>query len=198
MNKNYIEGIHPTTGEILKVSVTGNFPFKDPVTNEFIVDEAGQIILPGRERERFARLDASRQEISDPRPMSSAVAFAPDVTPEQEVLRLIASSDARMLANYERASQSDQEFFDDDDFSVPEEGGVDNMTSPFEFVRDLVAGKEVPRALKGSFIRTEAPVPEAKEAPPLPPSGKAAKRSKKASDDHPELPFPEEDGEGGQ
>lgn len=157
---NFVEGIHPVTGEILKVQVNGNFPFKNPETNEFIVDAAGAVVVPGRERERFARLDSQRREVPDPRPMSSAVAFAFDITPEEEVRRLIASSQARIDANYARAEESDVEFYDDDDldFGSADHGGVDNMTSPFEFVRDAVMGDEVPRGLLGMFKRKETDV----------------------------------------
>lgn len=186
----YVEGINPKTGEILKVAVTGNFPFKDPITNHFIVDDSGVVAIPGRERERFARLDASRHEIIDPRPMSAAIAFAPDVSPEEEVRRLIAAADRQVAANYARAEESDLEFYDDDDFETPEEGGIDNAKSPFEFVRDLVANRDVPRALQGYFKQPETAVPAPDVAEPLPPTGKAAKRAPKVSAE-PELPLEE-------
>lgn len=146
----YVEGVNPTTGEILKVEVTGNFPFKDPVTNEFIIDKNGQVVTPGRERERFARLDSQRREVPDPRPMASAVAFAFDVTPEEEVRRLIASADRRVLENYAKADASGMDFFDDD-FETDDNNGIDDARSPFEFVRDLVSGVDVPRPLVGAF-----------------------------------------------
>lgn len=190
----YVEGVNPNTGEILKVEVKGNFPFKNPETNEFIIDNAGQVITPGRERERFARLDSQRREIPDPRPMSSAVAFAFDVTPEEEVRRLIASADRRVLENYARADASDVDFYDDD-FEVPEEGGVDNAQSPFEFVRDLVAGQDVPRGLKGMFKPSIEADSDGDVAEPLPPKGKAAKRAVKPSNDD---STPEGKDEGGQ
>lgn len=191
--RNYIEGVHPKTGEVLRVAVVGNFPYKDPKTNHFIVDDSGNIILPGRVRERHVRLDSKRQEVPDPRPMSSAVAFAADVSPEEEVRRLIASADARMQANYARADESDQEFYDDDEFDTPEEGGVDNLTSPFEFVRDAVAGCEVPRPIAGTIKPQAKPATDVKDASPLPPKGKAEKPSKKAS--NADSNVPPDDGE---
>lgn len=194
---NRICGYHPETGEELTISVKGNFPFKDPETNKFIVDKQGKVVTPGRERERYARLDQFRAEVPDPRPMASAVAFAYDVSPEEEVKRLLAQADARIAANYLKAEESETEFYDDD-FDVPEDNTVDNLKSPFEFVRDLVADADVPRALVGAFRNSPECPPEPKAAEPLTTPAKPLKPSKKGSNKEPELPFEGDDKEGGE
>lgn len=152
------------------MSKIGNFP---------VITDDGEVKEPlPRYRARNEFLDDLGAEIPDPRPMSSAVAFAADITPEEEVRRLIASADARVLANYARAEESDVDFYDDD-FAVPVPNGVDNISSPFEMVHDDVYGGEVPRGIKGIFKRKEKSVEEALEPSAIPPSKKAPKPSDK-------------------
>lgn len=180
-----VQGIHPQTGEILEVSVKGNFPLKDPDTNQFILDSDGQVVFPDRVRERDIRLDDQRREIMDPRPMSSAVAFEQPISVEEQVRMMIVNAQRQVDANFARAAESDVDFYDDD-FGVPDEGGVDNMSSPYEFVADSDFGGDVPRALKGMFKRKEKVVQKdsddhAIEVPIEKKSSHGGKRGQKAS-----------------
>lgn len=165
--------------------------YLNPYSGEFVSSDSRP-----RFRARDTFLDKQGRLIPDNRPVATAIAFAPDIMPEQQVQAMLqrAYDDqrAKMKAAYEQGIDIypvDEDV--DDDLEFDPDSEVDpRYSSPHELVHDEVAGCDVTRALKGMFKPKEQPTEEplAPKAPKVAAGGKG-KQAKPAidEDDSPEL-----------
>lgn len=148
--------------------------YVNPYTGEVVESDT-----PPRFRKRFSMLDEKSRLIPDPRPVATAIAFAPDVMPEQQVQAMLQRAYDDQRAKMKAAYEQGIDFYPvdedvDDELEWIEGEDVDGFVSPHELVDDSDLGTSVTRGLRGMFKRPEMPT----EAPLAPVAPKVAKGGK--------------------
>lgn len=153
--------------------------FRDLPSRFPVIDDNGVVgVSPKRYRLRDHVLDARGHLIPDDRPVAMAVAFAPDVSPDDQFRNLLEAAELKIISKLRAAgmlpSDLTGDFEDDDDFIDDVDPQDSRYQSIHELVHDDVVGKPVPRAVAGLFKRGGAKGKGKDDSPRLSSSEKAS------------------------